>query len=92
LAQLAFHALELAGISILGICSDDPLFIGKDFCGREVLNPAHIRYLAPDAVVIADSLRSQEISVKLTTLSERGIALIPLAGNAFELQSPASIA
>jgi DNA-binding MarR family transcriptional regulator len=92
LAQLAFHALELAGISILGICSDDPMFIGKDFCGREVLNPAHIRYLAPDAVVIADSRRSQEISVSLNALSERGIALIPLDGNIIESQPSASLA
>jgi predicted transcriptional regulator len=78
LAQIAFHALELAGASILGVCDDDPAAIGGDFCGREVLSPTQIRFIAPDAVIIADALRSQEICQNLSSLAEKGIALIRL--------------
>jgi predicted transcriptional regulator len=80
LAQLAFHSLELAGALILGVCDDDPTKIGSDFCGREVLSPTQIRFIAPDAVVIADSLRVQEICQNLSSLSDKGINLIRLDG------------
>jgi predicted transcriptional regulator len=80
LAQLAFHALELAGVSILGVCDDNPETIGSDFCGREVLSPTQIRFISPDAVIIADSLRAQEICQSLSCLSDRGITLIRLDG------------
>lgn len=80
LAQVAFHALELAGARILGICDDNPAVIGSDFCGREVLSPTQIRFIAPDAVVIADSLRTQEISQNLGNLSDKGINIIRLDG------------
>ena len=80
LAQLAFHALELAGASILGVCDDNPSMIGSDFCGREVVSPTQIRFIAPDAVVIADALRTQEICQNLSYLSEKGITLIRLDG------------
>lgn len=80
LAQLAFHALELAGANILGVCDDNPEAIGHDFCGREVLNPSQIRYLVPDAVVVADSDRTEEICRNLSSVSDRGIDLIRLDG------------
>jgi predicted transcriptional regulator len=80
LAQLAFHALELAGASILGICDDNPGIIGTDFCGREVLSPTQIRFIAPDAVIIADSLRAEEICRNLSNLLDKGITLIRLDG------------
>ena len=80
LAQLAFHALELAGVSILGVCDDNPAIIGSEFCGREVLSPAQIRFIAPDAVVIADALRTEEIVQGLSSLTEKGITLIRLDG------------
>jgi DNA-binding MarR family transcriptional regulator len=80
LAQLAFHALELADTDIVGICSDNPEAIGKEFCGREVLNSSQIRYLAPDAVIVADSLRAEEICQNLEFLLDRGIELIRLDG------------
>ncbi len=78
LAQLAFHALELAGTSIIGVCDDNQEVIGKDFCGREVLNPAQIRFLSPDAVVVADSVRTEEICRDLEFILDRGIELIRL--------------
>ncbi len=80
LAQLAFHALELVGANILGVCDDSPAAIGADFCGREVMSPTQIRFISPDAVVIADSSRAQEICQSLSGLSEKGIALIRLDG------------
>jgi predicted transcriptional regulator len=78
LAQLVFHALELAGASILGVCDDNPAAIGSDFCGREVLSPTQIRFIAPNAVVIADAMRTQEIFQSLGSLAEKGITLIRL--------------
>jgi FlaA1/EpsC-like NDP-sugar epimerase len=76
LAQLAFHALELAGTNIVGICDDNQEMIGHDFCGREVLNPSQIRFMAPDAVVVADSARAEEIIRNLEFLLDRGIGII----------------
>jgi predicted transcriptional regulator len=97
LAQLAFHALELAGASILGVCDDNPAAIGADFCGREVLSPTQIRFIAPDAVIIADSLRAQEICQSLSSLSDKGITIIRLdncdesrVNDLMRRQSPAS--
>jgi predicted transcriptional regulator len=80
LAQIAFHALELAGTNILGVCDDNTEKIGRDFCGREVLNPTQIRFLAPDAVVVADSVRTEEICRNLEFIIDRGIELIRLDG------------
>ncbi len=80
LAQLAFHALELTGASILGICDDNIEAIGSDFCGRAVLNPSQIRFLAPDAVIVADSVRAEEICRSLDSLAGRGISIIRLDG------------
>jgi predicted transcriptional regulator len=78
LAQLAFHALELAGVNILGVCDDIPEMIGKDFCGREVVNPSQIRFLDPDAVVVADSARAEVICRNLDSIRDHGIDLIRL--------------
>ena len=78
LAQLAFHALESAGISVQGVCDVNPETIGRDFCGREVVNPSQIRYIAPDAVIIADTLNAEELHGHFDALSERGIELIYL--------------
>ncbi len=80
LAQLAFHALELANTKVVGICDDNPEMFGRDFCGREVLSPSQIRYVAPDAVVIADAARTDEICQKLEFLKDRGVDLIRLDG------------
>ncbi len=78
LAQLAFHALELTGVRVLGICDDDIEAIGGDFCGREVLSASQIRYLEPDALIVADSARADEICKSLEFLAEKGISLICL--------------
>jgi len=80
LAQLAFHALELAGTNILGVCDDNPDAIGTDFCGRAIASPSQIRFLAPDAVIVADSNRTEEICRNLSFVSEQGIDLIRLDG------------
>ena len=78
LAQIAFHALESTGISVQGICDDNPDRIGSDFCGREVVNPSQIRFIAPDAVIIDAALNSEEMHRHLSDLSQRGIELIYL--------------
>ena len=78
LAQLVFHSLERSDVNILGVCDDNIEVIGSDFCGREVLSSSQIRFLAPDAVIVADSGRTEEICSSLSSLSERGIALIRL--------------
>jgi predicted transcriptional regulator len=89
LAQLAFHALELTGTRILGICDDNIETIGSDFCGREVLNPSQIRFLAPDAVIVADSARTEEICQSLESLAGHGIDIIRL--DRCSAQKPAEI-
>jgi predicted transcriptional regulator len=95
LAQIAFHALELAGTNILGVCDDNTEKIGRDFCGREVLNPTQIRFLAPDAVVVADSVRTEEICRNLEFIIDRGIELIrvdvPDRGRNVESQDPSAL-
>ena len=81
LAQLAFHALEKAGVTILGICDDALEANGGELCGREVLSPSQIRFLAPDAVIVADSARAEEICRSLDSLAGRGINIIRLDGH-----------
>jgi FlaA1/EpsC-like NDP-sugar epimerase len=78
LAQLTFHALERTGVSILGVCDDDMEAIGGELCGRRVLDSSEIRSLAPDAVIVADSVRTEEICRSLSSLPEQGIRLIRL--------------
>lgn len=80
LAELTFHALDSAGFSVIGVCADDPVLLGREWCGREVMNPTQIRYMAPDAVIIADLGRTDEICRGLSYLTERGIRLIRLDG------------
>jgi DNA-binding MarR family transcriptional regulator len=82
LAELAFHALELAKVTVIGICDDDPDRIGKEWCGRQVINPSQIRYMAPDAVVVASREKTTEICDSLTHLLDRGIRVLRLDGGA----------
>lgn len=84
LAEIAFHALESARISVIGVCSDDRAEVGQEWCGREKVNPSQIRFMAPDAVVIAVAHRSEEIDRELAPLCERGIHLIYLGCQAPE--------
>jgi predicted transcriptional regulator len=78
LAQLAFHALEMSNIRVLGVCDDDPKMIGRDLCGREVVHPSQIRFTGPGAVIIADTLKTEEILRNLDFLLKDGIKLIRL--------------
>lgn len=78
LAVIAFHALDSRDIRIVGVCDDDPGKIGHEWCGREISNPSQIRYLAPDAVVICNRMRTEEIYRGLRYLQERGIRLVRL--------------
>lgn len=76
LAELAFHALESAGIEVIGVCDGVPAHFGREWCGRELINPSQIRYMKPDAVVIASFEESDEIFNNLRYLGDYGIALI----------------
>lgn len=77
LAQLTFHALEVSGVSVVGICDADIEKIGSDFCGRQVVGPSQIRFIAPDAVIITEIL-SNELNLLLSSLVDRGMAVIRL--------------
>jgi predicted transcriptional regulator len=79
-AELAFHALESTGVNVIGVCADDPLLIGREWCGRQVLSPSQIRFADPDAVVVADLRRTDEICRSLTQIVEPGIRIIRLDG------------
>lgn len=87
LAELAFHALEAARVSVIGVCSDDPAEIGQEWCGRERINPSQIRYMAPDAVVIALLDRSDDVFLRLTHLHQHGIELIRLDGRTSDVEA-----
>jgi|GEM_PF-503665 len=76
LAELAFHALESAGIEVIGVCDGVPAHFGREWCGREMINPSQIRYMKPDAVVVASFEESDEICNRLRYLAEYGIPLI----------------
>ncbi len=78
LAELVFHALDSANVTIVGICDDDPAKIGREWCGREVLNPSQIRFIAPDSVIVACNGHSKSVISSLTSLQDRGIKLICL--------------
>jgi hypothetical protein len=78
LAVIAFHALDSRNVRIVGVCDDDPERTGREWCGREVSNPSQIRYMAPDAVVICNRVRTEEIYRGLRYLQERGIRLVRL--------------
>jgi len=78
LAVIAFHALDSRDVRIVGVCEDDPERIGQEWCGREVSNPSQIRYMAPDAVVICNRARTEEIYRGLRYLQEGGIRLVRL--------------
>lgn len=79
LAQITFHALELAGVSILGIC-DDSNNAKSECCGRQIMDPSQIRHIDPNAVIIVDQHRIEEICSSLSYLQDRGIQLICLDG------------
>ncbi len=76
LAQLVFHALEMAHMNILGVCDDDLDLIGSDFCGREVMSSSQVRFLSPDAVIVARAPQTEEVSRGLESLVDRGIKII----------------
>jgi DNA-binding MarR family transcriptional regulator len=78
LAEIAFHALESAKIHVIGVCGDDPSEVGQEWCGRQKISASQIRYLAPDAVIIALLLRSDDAYLSLTQLCQYGIDLIRL--------------
>jgi DNA-binding MarR family transcriptional regulator len=80
LAQLVFHAFETTGVRILGVCDDNIETIGSNLCGREVLSPSQIRFLAPEAVIVADIERTEEICRSLDSLLRRGITIFRLDG------------
>jgi FlaA1/EpsC-like NDP-sugar epimerase len=79
-AQLVFLALESTNISVVGICDDDPAQIGRDWCGRKVLDPSHIPYMDPDAVIIASMDREDALYRDLRHLGDVGIRLIRMNG------------
>lgn len=87
LMELAFHALESAGIEVIGVCDGAPAQLGREWCGRELLNPSQIRYMKPDAVVIASFENSEEICSSLGYLRDYGISLICPDGRTQECES-----
>jgi predicted transcriptional regulator len=79
LVELAFHALESADVAVIGICNDEENGQADDCCGRELINPNQIRFLDPDAIVIAAKAENiYKICESLVPLYERGVRLIRL--------------
>jgi predicted transcriptional regulator len=78
LAQLVYHALERTGVCIIAICDDDIEAIGNDFCGRVIMNPSQIRFMAPDAVIIVDSGQAETSGHGIGSNLPAGIQIIHL--------------
>jgi predicted transcriptional regulator len=77
LAELAFHALESMGIAVIGVCrGSEPR--ERDWCGRELLNPTQILFLAPDAIILADRDQSKRLFQSFLSIQDGGIRLIRL--------------
>jgi predicted transcriptional regulator len=76
LAQLVFHALEMAHMNILGVCDDDLDLIGSDFCGREVMSFSQVRFLSPEAVIVARAPQTEEASRGMESLVDQGIKIV----------------
>jgi predicted transcriptional regulator len=79
LAQLVFHSFDDTGVKILGFCDDNIEAIGTQICGRQIMNASQIRFLAPDAVIIVDLERTEEICRNLQFLANQGMKLIRLS-------------
>jgi predicted transcriptional regulator len=78
-AELAYHALESANVDILGICDPDPARIGREWCGRQIMSPSQIRFIAPDVVVLTTDEPAD--GDELFHLAERDIRLVRLDGS-----------
>ncbi len=78
MAQLAFHALEMSNVNILGVCDDDIDLIGSDLCGREIMGFSQMRFLSPDAVVVTRAPDTEEASRGLDSLADLDIKVIRL--------------
>jgi len=78
LAEIAIHALGSAHIGIIAVCSSEPREVGLEWCGRKVIDSSQIRYLDPDAVVIAIDPIPQEIASDLEQLRRTGVVIIHL--------------
>ena len=87
LAQLVFHALEMARMNLLGVCDDDLDLIGSDFCGREVMSFSQVRFLSPDAVIVARAPQTEEVSRGLESLGDRGIKIVHVDGPALPMSA-----
>ncbi len=78
LAEVAFLAIESAGVDVVGVCDHDPDKAGRIWCGRAILTPAQLVPLQPDAVIIADCERTTEILRELEPLRIQGVRILPL--------------
>jgi DNA-binding MarR family transcriptional regulator len=81
LAEIAYHALESAGIGVIGVCDDDPAR-PEMWLGMEVLDPTRVRLLDPDAVIVALGPERNPGAVErsLGSFEEGGIELVRLNG------------
>ncbi len=98
LAELVFHALDDAGVKIIGVCTDDPVELRREWCGRERISSSQVRYMMPDAVVMTEPTSTEDGLRFLETLSTQGIEVIYLDGQAatpakqHQMQAFASVA
>ena len=79
LAQLVFHALEQTGVNVVGVCDENP-GAGRKWCGCSVLDISQIASKAPDAIIITDWRRTDEIWQRLKDMINGNIRLIRLDG------------
>ncbi|HYK90801.1 MAG TPA: winged helix-turn-helix transcriptional regulator [Acidobacteriota bacterium] len=78
LAELVFHALESADVSIVGICDDNPGKVGRECLGRSMMSPSQIQFVAPDSIINSTVERADETYQSLISFQGRGIRVIRL--------------
>ncbi len=90
LGKLVFHALESAGISVIGVCDAEGPRQGRTWCGRKVYEPSEVARAGPDAVVIADAGLPKKILSILQNLPAAGIAVVDLGARPMKAVFPDS--
>ena len=78
LAELALLALESAKLKVIGVFDDHPARIGSEWCGLLILDASQLRFMEPDAVVIAKCERTEEPASDLSVLCGGNARIINL--------------
>ncbi len=78
LAEVAFLAIESAGVEVVGVCDHNSDKVGRIWCGRKILSLSQVLSLQPDVVIVAECERVTEILGELEPLRTQGMRILQL--------------